>query len=121
MAIALVACGLALGTIVKGSVPLTTVATALAMFAGAIGTLTLSEHVFGWNLGIDELRSDFARGQQPSLADDRPARRVLRLGEGTDRLHRQKQAKRLVGKRDEPVPRVERRDARILRVDNHGD
>jgi PAS domain S-box-containing protein len=30
-------------------------ARALAVFAGIVGLLTLSQHVFGWNLGIDEL------------------------------------------------------------------
>src|SRR5262249_53538811 len=30
-------------------------ATALAAIAGLVGALTLSEHVLGWNLGIDQL------------------------------------------------------------------
>ena len=31
------------------------IGTVLAAFAGVLGALTLSRHVLGWNLGIDQL------------------------------------------------------------------
>jgi signal transduction histidine kinase len=55
MAVALVACGGSLALTVAGSPRLKGLAVALAAFAGAVGALTLSEHLFGWTLGIDEL------------------------------------------------------------------
>ena len=55
MAVALLACGASLALTVAGSSRLKAAAVALAAFAGTVGALTLSEHLFGWNLGIDEL------------------------------------------------------------------
>src|SRR5205085_7591247 len=55
MAVGLIACGLALGGILRKSPFTARAAGALALFAAALGGLTLSEHVFRWNLGIDQL------------------------------------------------------------------
>jgi signal transduction histidine kinase/ActR/RegA family two-component response regulator len=55
MAVGLVACGASLALTVAASSRLKAVAVALAAFAGTVGALTLSEHLFGWTLGIDEL------------------------------------------------------------------
>jgi PAS domain S-box-containing protein len=55
MAVALVACGLALLLIPGRSASARRIGTVLAAFAGMLGALTLSEHVLGWNLGIDQL------------------------------------------------------------------
>jgi signal transduction histidine kinase/CheY-like chemotaxis protein len=54
MAIGLIACGLALACLV-GTRRSPIAATTLASLAGVLGALTFAEHVFGWNLHIDEL------------------------------------------------------------------
>jgi PAS domain S-box-containing protein len=54
-AIGLVACGLSLLLILRRPRHWSAVAAALAALAGAIGALTLLEHLSGWNLHIDEL------------------------------------------------------------------
>jgi signal transduction histidine kinase len=51
----LVFCGLALRTSVAHRRSIRVLATPLALLGLAIGSLTLSEHIVGWNLGIDEL------------------------------------------------------------------
>ena len=51
----LVACGLALHASVAHRPLVRWLAVPLAILAGALGILTLSEHIIGWNLGIDEL------------------------------------------------------------------
>jgi hypothetical protein len=54
-AFGLAASGLSLCASVSGRAGARRLAAPLAMAAGAIGALTLSEHIVGWNLGIDEL------------------------------------------------------------------
>ena len=54
-ALGLVACGLSLRAYVSSRRALRWLSPLLALCAGAIGILTLSQHVAGWNLGIDEL------------------------------------------------------------------
>jgi PAS domain S-box-containing protein len=54
MAIGLIACGLGLNVVARGRVLGAAVAV-VAGLAGTIGALTLSQHLFGWDLGIDEL------------------------------------------------------------------
>jgi uncharacterized protein (DUF697 family) len=54
-AIGLIACGLSLASIVRRPRYWSIVAGVLAGAAGAIGTLTLLEHLSGWNLGIDQI------------------------------------------------------------------
>ena len=51
----LVTCGLALRASVGRRPAGRWLAVPLAILGGAIGSLTLSEHIVGWNLGIDEL------------------------------------------------------------------
>jgi signal transduction histidine kinase len=51
----LVTCGLALRASVSRRRVVRWLAVPLAILGGAIGTLTLSEHIVGWNLGIDQL------------------------------------------------------------------
>src|SRR5215211_5904861 len=55
MAIALISCGIALFLMRGGSSRRQNIATALATLAAGIGALTLSEHLVGWDLGIDQL------------------------------------------------------------------
>ena len=54
-ALGLVACGLALRTCVSSRRALRRLAPVLAACGGALGILTLSQHIVGWDLGIDEL------------------------------------------------------------------
>jgi signal transduction histidine kinase len=54
-ALGLVACGLSLRAYVSSWRVLRWLSPVLAICAGMIGILTLSQHVAGWNLGIDEL------------------------------------------------------------------
>ena len=54
-ALGLVACGLSLRTYVSSRQALRWLSPVLALFAGLVGILTLSQHVTGWTLGIDEL------------------------------------------------------------------
>jgi signal transduction histidine kinase/ActR/RegA family two-component response regulator len=54
-AVALVLCGVSLALTVRGPSRIKPIASALAILAATIGGLTLTEHVVGWNLGIDEL------------------------------------------------------------------
>jgi signal transduction histidine kinase len=54
-AFGLVACGLSLNAQLSRRRALCRLAPVLAVAGGVIGFLTLSQHVIGWNLGIDEL------------------------------------------------------------------
>jgi signal transduction histidine kinase len=54
-AMGLVTCGLALRASVVRHPAGRWLAVPLAILGGTIGSLTLSEHIVGWNLGIDEL------------------------------------------------------------------
>ena len=54
-AMGLVTCGLALRASVVRHPVVRWLAGPLAILGGTIGSLTLSEHIVGWNLGIDEL------------------------------------------------------------------
>ena len=54
-ALGLVACGLSLRTYVSSRRALRWLSPVLALFAGIVGILTLSQYVTGWTLGIDEL------------------------------------------------------------------
>ena len=54
-AFGLVACGLSLRAYVSSRRAIRWLSPVLALCAGVIGILTLSQHVVGWNLGIDEL------------------------------------------------------------------
>jgi signal transduction histidine kinase/CheY-like chemotaxis protein len=54
-ALGLIANGLALALVVRGAARLQPLAVGLALLTSAIGGLTLSQHVIGWELGIDEL------------------------------------------------------------------
>ena len=54
-ALGLVACGLSLRTYVSSRQALRWLSPVLAIFAGIVGILTLSQYVTGWTLGIDEL------------------------------------------------------------------
>jgi signal transduction histidine kinase len=54
-AIGLLAAGVALGGVRATGAWRPRIGRAAAIVAGTIGALTLSQHVFGWNLGIDEL------------------------------------------------------------------
>src|SRR6185295_3436510 len=54
-AAAFVAMGFALLLILRSAPKADRAGTILAAFAGTLGALTLSEHVLGWNLGIDQL------------------------------------------------------------------
>ena len=54
-ALGLVACGLSLRAYVSSRRIVHWLSLALAVCGGAIGILTLSQHLVGWNLGIDEL------------------------------------------------------------------
>src|SRR5205085_8319500 len=54
-ALGLIACGASLTLLIRRPGRRSWVAFVLAAAAGAIGALTLSEHLFGWNLGIDQL------------------------------------------------------------------
>jgi hypothetical protein len=55
MAIGLIAGALALAMVVRGSARVRHASVAPAVLTAAIGGLTVSQHVFGWNLGIDQL------------------------------------------------------------------
>jgi signal transduction histidine kinase len=59
-ALGLVACALSLRGYVSSRRAVRRLAPVLAVFGAAIGILTLSQHIFGWNLRIDELL--FAEG-----------------------------------------------------------
>jgi signal transduction histidine kinase len=54
-ALAMLAAGLSLWALASGSQWIRPMGVACAVLSGAVGTATLSQHVFGWNLGIDEL------------------------------------------------------------------
>jgi signal transduction histidine kinase len=54
-ALGLVACGLALRASLSSRRLFRHLAVPLALLGGAIGLLTLSQHIVGWDLGIDEL------------------------------------------------------------------
>jgi signal transduction histidine kinase len=54
-ALGLVACGLSLRAYVSNRRVVRWLSPVLAICAGAIGILTLSQHIVGWNLRIDEL------------------------------------------------------------------
>ena len=73
-AVGLLACGLSLRLIVGPGRVRLWLAVACAMVAGTIGVLTLSEHIVGWNLGIDELLFIEAPG---ALATSSPGRMGL--------------------------------------------
>jgi signal transduction histidine kinase len=70
-ALGLVACGLSLRAYVSSRRALRWLSPVLATCAGVIGILTLSQHIVGWNLGIDELMFVEAPGS-PATAS--PAR-----------------------------------------------
>jgi PAS domain S-box-containing protein len=71
MGLSLIACGLALAIVARGATRFGGIATALAIFGGAIGALTFSQHVFGWNLGIDELLFTEAAGAEATTSPGR--------------------------------------------------
>jgi len=73
-AVGLLACGLSLRLIVGPGRVRLCLAVACAAVAGAIGILTLSEHIIGWDLGIDELLFIEAPG---ALATASPGRMGL--------------------------------------------
>jgi len=73
-AVGLLACGLSLRLIVGSGRARLWLALACAVVAGTIGILTLSEHIVGWNLGIDELLFIEAPG---ALATASPGRMGL--------------------------------------------
>ena len=54
-AIGLLLCGVALGLYATASPAGRTIRSLCALLPGALGALTLSEHIVGWNIGIDEL------------------------------------------------------------------
>jgi signal transduction histidine kinase len=54
-ALGLVVCGLSLRAYVSSRRAVRWLSPVLALVGGAIGILTLSQHLFGWDLGIDEL------------------------------------------------------------------
>jgi hypothetical protein len=54
-AIALVSCGVSLFLTARGDARVKAVAQMLASFGVLIGALTLTEHLFGGNLGIDQV------------------------------------------------------------------
>jgi len=70
-ALGLVACGASLRTLVSSRRAVRWLSPVLAICGGAIGILTLSQHVVGWNLHIDELLFVEAAGS-PATAS--PAR-----------------------------------------------
>jgi signal transduction histidine kinase len=70
-AAALVACGMSLALTVRGGRRITVVAQLLAVAATLIGVLTLTEHVLGWNLGIDELLFTEAPGAAATTSPGR--------------------------------------------------
>jgi hypothetical protein len=70
-ALGLVACGLSLRAYVSSRRAVRWLSPVLAVCGGAIGILTLSQHIGGWNLGIDELLFVEAPG---SPATSSPAR-----------------------------------------------
>jgi signal transduction histidine kinase len=71
MAVALIAFGLSLVLSVRANGRLKPVATLLSVFGGMIGALTLSEHLFGWNLGIDEVLFTEAPGAAATTSPGR--------------------------------------------------
>jgi signal transduction histidine kinase/ActR/RegA family two-component response regulator len=71
MAVALIASGASLGLTVRAPSRLKPVAPALAVLAGSIGAATLSEHLFGWNLGIDQLLFTEAPGADATASPGR--------------------------------------------------
>ena len=70
-AVALIVSGASLALTVRGGRRLTVVAQVLAGAATLIGALTLSEHIFGWNLGIDELLFSEAPGAAATTSPGR--------------------------------------------------
>jgi signal transduction histidine kinase len=70
-AVALVACGVSLALTVRGGRRLTLVARTLAGGVALIGALTLTEHVFGWNIGIDQLLFTEAAGAAATASPGR--------------------------------------------------
>jgi len=70
--IALLCCGVSLGlqTLTNSKTALR-VAQFLAAFVLLLGTLTLSEHIIGWNLGIDQLLFKEPAGQAATVSPNR--------------------------------------------------
>jgi signal transduction histidine kinase/CheY-like chemotaxis protein len=71
MAVALVAFGVSLVLLVRAEARLKPAAALLAALGGMIGALTLSEHLFGWNLGIDQLLFIEAAGADATMSPGR--------------------------------------------------
>jgi signal transduction histidine kinase len=71
MAVALIACGLALLIVATRARGLSPIAAILALLAGTIGALTIAEHLGGWNLGIDELLFDEHAGAAATVSPGR--------------------------------------------------
>jgi hypothetical protein len=67
----LIACGVALILLIRRPVGWSWLAFVLATTAGGIGALTLSEHLFGWNLGIDQLLFNEAVGAAATASPGR--------------------------------------------------
>ena len=70
-ALGLLACGLSLRLFVRPERTAAILSTAAAVFAGLLGLATLSEHVIGWDLGIDQLLFEEPPG---ALATTSPGR-----------------------------------------------